>query len=46
MLAIAVKSVIKLVAFLAVGAFVTFVMFPGPAHLLPTHGDTPRRRRR
>ncbi len=34
MLAIAAESVIKLVAFLAVGAFVTFVMFPGPAHLL------------
>jgi Na+/proline symporter/CheY-like chemotaxis protein len=33
MLAIAVESIVKLVAFLAVGAFVTFVMFPGPAAL-------------
>ena len=30
MLAVATESVIKLVAFLAVGIFVTFVMFPGP----------------
>ena len=30
MLAIATESIIKLVAFLAVGAFVTFVMFGGP----------------
>ncbi len=33
MLAIATESVIKLVAFLAVGIFVTFVMFPGPLTL-------------
>jgi Na+/proline symporter/CheY-like chemotaxis protein len=33
MLAIAVESIVKLVAFLAVGVFVTFVMFPGPAAL-------------
>ncbi len=30
MLAVATESVIKLVAFLAVGIFVTFVMYPGP----------------
>src|SRR6202044_2148978 len=34
MLAIAAESIIKLVAFLAVGFFVSFVMFPGPAQLL------------
>jgi Na+/proline symporter/signal transduction histidine kinase/CheY-like chemotaxis protein len=33
MLAIAVESTVKLIAFLAVGVFVTFVMFPGPAAL-------------
>ena len=33
MLAIASESVVKLVAFLAVGAFVTFAMFDGPAAL-------------
>ena len=33
MLAIATESVIKLVAFLAVGIFVTFVMYPGPLAL-------------
>jgi Na+/proline symporter/signal transduction histidine kinase/ActR/RegA family two-component response regulator len=33
MLAIAVESIVKLIAFLAAGAFVTFVMFPGPAAL-------------
>jgi Na+/proline symporter/CheY-like chemotaxis protein len=33
MLAIATESTIKLVAFLAVGIFVTFVMFPGPLAL-------------
>src|SRR6476619_3954940 len=33
MLAIAAESVVKLVAFLAVGVFVTFVMFPGPPAL-------------
>jgi Na+/proline symporter/CheY-like chemotaxis protein len=34
MLAIAAESIIKLIAFLAVGVFVSFVMFPGPAQLL------------
>ena len=34
MLAIATESIIKLVAFLAVGIFVTFVMFHGPVALL------------
>jgi Na+/proline symporter/signal transduction histidine kinase len=33
MLAIAAESIVKLFAFLAVGVFVTFVMFDGPAHL-------------
>jgi Na+/proline symporter/signal transduction histidine kinase/CheY-like chemotaxis protein len=33
MLAIAAESIVKLVAFLAVGAFVTFVLFPGPLSL-------------
>ncbi len=33
MLAVATESVIKLVAFLAVGIFVTFVMYPGPLAL-------------
>src|SRR6202035_4414021 len=33
MLAVAVESVVKLVAFIAVGAFVTFKMFDGPAAL-------------
>ena len=33
MLAVATESIIKLVAFLAVGIFVTFVMFHGPAAL-------------
>jgi Na+/proline symporter/signal transduction histidine kinase len=33
MLAIAVESIVKLIAFLAVGVFVTFVMFPGPGAL-------------
>ena len=33
MLAIATESIVKLVAFLAVGIFVTFVMFPGPLTL-------------
>jgi Na+/proline symporter/signal transduction histidine kinase len=33
MLAVAVESVVKLVAFVAVGAFVTFAMFDGPAAL-------------
>ncbi len=34
MLAIAVESIVKLVAFVAVGIFVTFVMFDGPFALL------------
>jgi Na+/proline symporter/signal transduction histidine kinase/CheY-like chemotaxis protein len=34
MLAIATESIVKLVAFLAVGVFVAFVMFHGPAALL------------
>jgi Na+/proline symporter/signal transduction histidine kinase len=42
MLAIAAESVIKLIAFLAVGAFVTFVMFPGPAHLLVDAWQNPQ----
>src|SRR5262249_60603885 len=33
MVAIATESVVKLVAFLAVGIFATFVMFPGPLAL-------------
>ena len=33
MAAIATESIVKLVAFLAVGIFVTFVMFPGPVSL-------------
>ena len=33
MLAIAAESIVKLVAFLAVGMFVTFLMFDGPAAL-------------
>jgi Na+/proline symporter/CheY-like chemotaxis protein/PAS domain-containing protein/anti-sigma regulatory factor (Ser/Thr protein kinase) len=33
MLAIATESIIKLVTFLAVGVFVTFVLFPGPVAL-------------
>jgi Na+/proline symporter/CheY-like chemotaxis protein len=33
MVAIATESMVKLVAFLAVGIFVTFVMFPGPVAL-------------
>ena len=34
MLAVATESIVKLVAFLAVGAFVTFWLFDGPADLL------------
>src|SRR5438874_5437073 len=34
MLAIATESVVKLIAFLSVGIFVTFVVFPGPVTLL------------
>jgi Na+/proline symporter/signal transduction histidine kinase/CheY-like chemotaxis protein len=42
MLAIATESIIKLVAFLAVGVFVTFVMFPGPVALFARALDEPR----
>ena len=40
MLAIATESVIKLVAFLAVGIFVTFVMYPGPLALFAGRAAT------
>jgi signal transduction histidine kinase/CheY-like chemotaxis protein len=43
MLAIAVESIVKLVAFVAVGIFVTFVMFDGPVALFAKaleHPDT------
>ena len=40
-LAIATESVVKLVAFFAVGIFVTFVMFGGPAALLTQALDRP-----
>src|SRR6202040_113636 len=42
MLAIATESVVKLIAFLSVGVFVTFVAFPGPATLLSQALDHPR----
>ena len=42
MLAIAAESIIKLVAFLAVGIFVTFVMFPGPLALFTDAVHEPR----
>src|ERR1700744_292666 len=42
MLAIATESIVKLVAFLAVGIFVTFVMFPGPLALFSRALDEPR----
>ena len=41
MLAIAVESIVKLVAFLAVGIFVTFVMFDGPVALFDKAMETP-----
>ncbi|TMI98435.1 MAG: hybrid sensor histidine kinase/response regulator [Alphaproteobacteria bacterium] len=41
-LAIATESMIKLVAFVTVGVFVTFVMFDGPAALLAQALETPR----
>ena len=41
MLAIATELIIKLVAFLAVGIFVTFVMFPGPVALFTRALDDP-----
>ena len=45
MLAIAAESIVKLVAFLAVGMFVTFVMFDGPVALFARRWSrrTPRR---
>jgi Na+/proline symporter/signal transduction histidine kinase len=42
MLAIATESIVKLVAFLAVGIFVTFVMFDGPVHLFSRAMEQPR----
>ena len=42
MLAVAAESIIKLVAFLAVGVFVTFVMFPGPVALFSRALAEPR----
>jgi Na+/proline symporter/CheY-like chemotaxis protein len=42
MLAIATESIVKLVAFLAVGAFVTFVLFPGPLDLFARGLAQPR----
>ena len=42
MLAIAAESIIKLMAFLAVGIFVTFVMFDGPSALLERALEQPR----
>jgi Na+/proline symporter len=44
MLAIATESIVKLVAFLAVGVFVTFWMFDGPAALFSKAMETPDRR--
>src|SRR5215204_747760 len=41
-LAIATESIVKLVAFLAVGIFVTFVMFDGPAQLFARAMEQPR----
>ncbi|MEX1083595.1 MAG: hybrid sensor histidine kinase/response regulator, partial [Xanthobacteraceae bacterium] len=41
MLAIAVESLVKLLAFLAVGIFVTFWMFDGPVSLFNTAMETP-----
>jgi Na+/proline symporter/signal transduction histidine kinase len=42
MLAIATESVVKLVAFLSVGIFVTFVMFSGPVALVTQALEQPR----
>ena len=42
MLAIATESIVKLVAFLAVGVFVTFVMFDGPSHLFSRAMEQPK----
>ena len=41
-LAIATESLIKLVAFVTVGVFVTFIMFDGPMDLFAKAMDTPR----
>src|SRR5262249_38869886 len=41
MLAIATESIVKLVAFVAVGAFVTFYMFGGPAALFNQAAERP-----
>jgi Na+/proline symporter/signal transduction histidine kinase len=41
MLAIAVESIVKLIAFLAVGIFVTFVMYPGPVALFARASERP-----
>jgi Na+/proline symporter/signal transduction histidine kinase len=41
-LAIATESIVKLVAFLAVGIFVTFVMFDGPGQLFARAMEQPR----
>ena len=46
MLAIATESIVKLVAFLAVGIFVTFVMFPGPLALFARRAGAAARPRR
>ena len=42
MLAIATESIVKLVAFLAVGVFVTFVMFSGPLDLFARAFEKPQ----
>jgi Na+/proline symporter len=42
MLAIATESIVKLVAFLTVGVFVTFVMFPGPLALFARALEQPQ----
>ena len=41
MLAIATESIVKLVAFLAVGVFVTFLMFDGPVDLFTAGAEQP-----
>ena len=46
MLAIATELIVKLVAFLAVGIFVTFVMFRGPLTLFSARAGSSRRPRR
>jgi Na+/proline symporter/CheY-like chemotaxis protein len=42
MLAIAAESIVKLVAFLAVGVFVTFIMFDGPSQLFSRALEQPK----